>query len=246
MITELVEPFGPAIGYTNIFDDVEFNKILNNVLSIVDNNKNQIKQHLKSIKNKSISKGLIGGHKDITDAMKNDESFSNLIKEFASDYLIKIKNKNNNLIRFNQTRDLVDPSIFRDREEKISKFNIRIGEAWFVILKSGDFHALHNHYASDLDITDDIFKGFLSGAFYLDVPENLDFPQGSITWINGGNNVGLDNSSSWTVSPKSGDMFIWPAWLPHMVYPFSDDKERLMISFNLIGTKRTKPVVTIK
>ena len=99
-----------------------------------------------------------------------------------------------------------------------------VADVWYGVMKSGDFHLLHSHH-----IKTDIAE--LSGAIYLEVPDNLPDPQGDITWALGGTRQLLYNPI-WGCSPAAGDVFLWPAWLMHMVYPFRSKQERLMISFN--------------
>ncbi len=95
---------------------------------------------------------------------------------------------------------------------------------WYVVMKSGDFHLLHAH-----NVRTDIPE--LSGAIYLEIPDNLPEPQGNIHWVMGGVQGQLYNSS-WECSPELGDVFLWPSWLQHVVYPFRIKQERIMISFN--------------
>ena len=104
-----------------------------------------------------------------------------------------------------------------------------IEDIWYVVMKSGDFHILHSHHSINNNIA------VLSGAIYLEVPDNLPDPQGNINWILGGTGGhGKRNLSEgvWGCSPKLGDVFLWPSWLMHMVYPFRSKQERIMISFN--------------
>ena len=93
---------------------------------------------------------------------------------------------------------------------------------WYVIMKSGDFHLIHNHTPEDKPYCK------LSGAIYLDVPDNLPYPQGNINWILSARQAGGVIS----ISPKLGQVFLWPAWVMHTVYPFRSKQERIMISFN--------------
>ena len=95
---------------------------------------------------------------------------------------------------------------------------------WYGVMKSGDFHILHSHRGSK-DIAE------LSGGIYLEVPDNLPYPQGNINWVMGGSQQPLYNNA-YEYSPESGDVFLWPGWLMHMVYPFRSKQERIMISFN--------------
>ena len=90
--------------------------------------------------------------------------------------------------------------------------------AWYVIMRSGDFHVLHEHSGQS--------GSQVSGAVYLNVPQNLPEPQGNINWIMS------DAHTVTSSSPKTGDIFLWPSYLLHTIYPFSSDEERIMISFN--------------
>ena len=104
-----------------------------------------------------------------------------------------------------------------------------ITDVWYVVMKAGDFHILHSHHSSNNNIAT------LSGAIYLEVPDNLLDPQGNINWIlggTGGYNKWHLSEGAWGCSPKLGDVFLWPAWLMHIVYPFRSKQERIMISFN--------------
>ena len=95
-----------------------------------------------------------------------------------------------------------------------------IVELWYVVMKSGDFHILHSHNQREL-----------SGAIYLEIPDNLPDPQGNINWVIGGP-MGTEYNPFWECSPEPGDVFLWPGWLMHTVYPFRSKQERIMISFN--------------
>ena len=109
-----------------------------------------------------------------------------------------------------------------------------ITDVWYVVMKAGDFHMLHSHLGS----------AELSGAIYLEVPDNLPDPQGNINWILGGTGGhGKWNLSegAWGCSPKLGEVFLWPSWLMHMVYPFRSKQERIMISFNGQAVQDTRP-----
>jgi hypothetical protein len=104
-----------------------------------------------------------------------------------------------------------------------------VKDVWYGIMKSGDFHILHAHHSSNNNLAT------LSGAIYLKVPDNLPEPQGNINWViggTGGHGCGHLSEGAWGCSPKLGDVFLWPSWLLHTVYPFRSKQERIMISFN--------------
>jgi uncharacterized protein (TIGR02466 family) len=97
-----------------------------------------------------------------------------------------------------------------------------VESVWYVIMKSGDFHMLHAHIQPQSQV---------SGAIYLEIPDNLPDPQGSMNWVLGGSQKPLYNNM-YKHSPELGDVFLWPAELMHTVYPFRSKQERIMISFN--------------
>jgi hypothetical protein len=39
------------------------------------------------------------------------------------------------------------------------------------------------------------------------------------------------------IDPKDGDLFLWPAWVPHEVDVNKSDKQRINIAFNLTLTE---------
>jgi len=108
-----------------------------------------------------------------------------------------------------------------DNDDDDSILDAKIIDIWYVIMKEGDFHALHTHVTKDI---------LLSGSIYLKIPE-LKYPQGSIVWSNGVDQSRL-GSREFTHSPKAGETFVWPSTIPHSVYPFNGKGERIMISFN--------------
>ena len=100
-----------------------------------------------------------------------------------------------------------------------------VSPVWYVVMKAGDFHILHSHSTVSKDIA------ALSGAIYLEVPDNLPYPQGNISWVVGNSEQSLYRNI-YEHSPKAGDVFLWPSRLSHTVYPFRSEQERIMISFN--------------
>ena len=116
---------------------------------------------------------------------------------------------------------------FVGAEEESIKYEYVPTDCWYVVMKAGDFHKLHAH-KRDADF---LSVGQVSGAIYLDVPKDLPFPQGVIEWVLSARDENLASYSlEW--SPKSGDVFVWPSWVKHTVYPFRGNGERIMISFN--------------
>ena len=99
-----------------------------------------------------------------------------------------------------------------------------IMDVWYVMMEEGDFHIMHNHTIPVPFIT-------MSGAIYLDIPEDIEPPQGNLNFIFDSLDAPLYNAD-WSITPKNGDVYIWPGWLKHFVYPFRSKEKRIMISFN--------------
>ena len=111
--------------------------------------------------------------------------------------------------------------------DKIDKMIIE--SMWAVSQWAGDFNPAHIH------------DGDLSGVFYLRMPESIEkerekedhYPTvGDIVWMCGDPHP--FSAHKLQESPEGGDIFLFPAWLTHMVYPFrTPDEERRSVSFNL-------------
>ena len=106
---------------------------------------------------------------------------------------------------------------------------------WCVSQWAGDFNPSHIH------------DGDISGIIYLRIPPSLEkeyaqedhYPcVGDVQWQCG--QASTFNGHQFKVSPKIGQIYLFPAWLTHMVYPFrTQNEERRSVSFN-IDVKRKK------
>ena len=113
-----------------------------------------------------------------------------------------------------------------------------IESMWCVSQWAGDFNPFHIH------------EGQLSGVCYLRVPKSLPeeyaredhYPTvGDICWFNG--QAATFSGHKHQESPKVGDIFLFPNWLAHGVYPFrTPNEERRSVSFNLHLIKKDEPV----
>lgn len=104
-------------------------------------------------------------------------------------------------------------------------FELSFVDAWVVSQREKDFNPVHRH------------GGQLSGIVYLKVPRQINrrnFPEGCLEFVYGrGKPETLDFNGNRTVLPVAGDMYIFPAWLQHLVYPFYGRGERRSLSFNV-------------
>ena len=102
--------------------------------------------------------------------------------------------------------------------------------SWFNNQVDDEYNPIHFH------------QGVLSGVLYLKIPEYLparknDYQDGSIYFVgNQGFSDGLFTAANFAVSPKVGDIFLFPSTMRHTVYPFrtKDGKGiRRSMSFNV-------------
>ena len=105
---------------------------------------------------------------------------------------------------------------------------------WCNFQRPGDFNPPHSH------------GGALSFVIYLKIPEELKDENkafkgksagpGGITFISGDGDSYAINSHS--CFPEERDMFIFPAWVKHWVYPYRSDCTRITVSGNVIDSMK--------
>ena len=104
-------------------------------------------------------------------------------------------------------------------------FQVSFIDSWIVKSREGDYNPVHMH------------AGNLSGIIYLEVPPQVAEPShkdGKLDFIFGQfKPENLDFLGSREVVPAVGDLYLFPAWLQHVVYPFRGAGERTSYSFNL-------------
>jgi|TARA_R110001583_G_scaffold31306_3_gene107159 uncharacterized protein (TIGR02466 family) len=100
--------------------------------------------------------------------------------------------------------------------------------AWVVSQYAGDFNPIHIHDAN------------LSGVCFLKLPPGYDeeyrredhHPSiGCLEFL--GSVPNHFASHSYLVKPELGDIYVFPSWLSHQVYPFRSKGERRSMSFNI-------------
>ncbi len=105
--------------------------------------------------------------------------------------------------------------------------SIDIIRCWIVRQFQNEYNPVHLH------------SGHISGVGYLKVPKSfgnvsekkLINDKGRLTFIHG--SVNLFSKATYVIKPEVGDFYLFPNYLLHTVYPFSDtDEERRSISFN--------------
>ena len=106
--------------------------------------------------------------------------------------------------------------------------NIEILSTWIVRQFQNEYNPVHVH------------NGHISGVGYLKVPDNMgETIQKSKNVQQNGKLVLIDGSkkflcnSTYVITPKVGDFYLFPSYMMHIVYPFSQTlEERRSISFN--------------
>ena len=114
--------------------------------------------------------------------------------------------------------------IFNSIQKEIRKFNLF--ESWVVRQFEGEYNPIHWH------------GGHISGVAYIKLPEimkknkfknNFD-KNGNIAFIYGSRQ--FLSHSIFTVKPEIGDIYLFPHYMMHTVYPFYGKGERRSLSFN--------------
>ena len=108
----------------------------------------------------------------------------------------------------------------------IKKFEII--DSWVVRQFKNDYNPIHYH------------GGQISGVGYLKVPKNMgETVQKSKKVNHNGKLVLIDGSKkfvctpTYVITPQVGDFYLFPSYMMHTVYPFSDtSEERRSVSFN--------------
>jgi hypothetical protein len=144
---------------------------------------------------------------------------------------LKLEAFNKEIINFlyTSTRSYIYNTL-GNSDVKLNEFDIRLGKMWMVSQLEKDFNPVHSH------------TGVVAGIIYLKVPPqvNLQTLEGCLTFIYGDYHYGsLKNHGPISIQPAVGDMYIFPAWLLHCVWPFYGEGERRCLAYNFYNAKIT-------
>jgi len=114
------------------------------------------------------------------------------------------------------------------KEKNLTLKSFQIIKSWIVRQFKYEYNPIHYH------------SGHISGVGYLKVPNNMgETSQKNKKINNNGKLILIDGSKklfsspTYTITPKVGDFYLFPSYLMHTVYPFSNsDEERRSVSFN--------------
>jgi len=116
---------------------------------------------------------------------------------------------------------------------------LELMDLWATIQRAGDYNPIHTH------------SGFLAGTAFVKVPEQIseetlykkieegnetkDFDlDGSLNFVYGTSwrPEHFNLSGSYRVTPSVGACYFFPAWLNHVVYPYTGEGDRISVAFN--------------
>jgi hypothetical protein len=100
-------------------------------------------------------------------------------------------------------------------------------DGWIVLSRAGDYNPVHKHSAQ------------LSGIIYVKVPPQVADPasmDGKLHFLFGQHQESnLDLLGDRLIIPAEGDLYLFPSWMQHVVYPFQGPGERISFAFNLLA-----------
>ena len=162
----------------------------------------------------------------IDDILKDENKIEQLYhgKELAGEikYEIKLTKDFLNTHMYEILKGYVFNFIKSSLNKEIEKFDLK--SSWAVCQFESDYNPIHWH------------DGHVSGVMYTKMPKDLgssyknENKNGRISFIHGSTQFLV--SSVYDVKPEVGDLFIFPSYMMHTVYPFFSDQERRSVSFN--------------
>ena len=213
MTPKFHEPFSPTILETTAPD--RFVDIVNDVADDVLSSEEKSKQWDWSHK-------LVGKvNKEILIPVTDPDDRSFLFKTMKQgclDYLLHMIKMNRN-----------NPWTRMETGAKPNIDNIHLTHSWVVSQYAGDFNPFHHH------------NGDFSAGIYLKVPEGMNdeweedfqdhYPAKGLIEFGFGESQPF-RADNIKFKPEVGKFLVFPSWLKHLVYPFSVEGERRMMSFN--------------
>ena len=167
---------------------------------------------------------ILNKHIDRFQTSKIDDYSSKLASQIQNE--IRVSNL---MINKNLSEELVRNIKDYLKKSDIEKVKeIKIINLWVVRQFKNEYNPIHYH------------DGQISGVGYLKIPKNMNQNKlvknkkfktnGTIDFINGQKN--FLSKSIYNLTPKLGDILIFPSYLMHSAYPFNVTGERRSFSFN--------------
>ena len=188
----------------------------------------------------SLSKDVVKALLDLTDELLEDKQAESFGKSLAGIIKEEILIHKEDMIRFGVNDILenylktyvVNSAKIHERHEDAFSYETMINSAWIVSQYEDEYNPIHAHSVCDV-----------SAVLYLKTP-NVKGRRGLEGKVDTDSNISfIYNASSErsldaldrgmiTFEPKVGDLFIFPSYLLHTVYPFKGSEERRSIAFN--------------
>ena len=184
-------------------------------------------KHLDEMRTASdASYRLVGNIKHQVDCPYPVNQFMGHLKPHVFSYLKSNYDREveiNNYFKKDNKKDNIDQWIGGlDPTDSKVKFNLG-GGPWINFQQKNEFNPLHNH------------RGVISAVLFIDIPDDLEVERktsGFQAEASGCLDL-VHNDQHIVVHPRAGDMYMFPSYLWHIVYPYKSDVERISMSFNL-------------
>ncbi|WP_457322327.1 putative 2OG-Fe(II) oxygenase [Roseateles sp. P5_E11] len=107
-------------------------------------------------------------------------------------------------------------------------------QAWATVLERGHYVQVHDHV-----------DAHWSAVYYVDAGDCDDAASGRISWINPiGSHRSMPGAelipTTFSVTPRTGLLAIFPGWLRHSVEPYQGDRPRIVIAANIEVQRRAR------
>ena len=192
--------------YTPFGPRVMKSSVPQNIIDIINNKANAILDDDKRSKDLDYSANLAGNvKKEVALSLGEVKSLETIVNKLVTEYIMKTVGNQFNPENTNMTYT-----------------------SWVVSQYAGDFNPVHIHDSQ------------LSGVLFLKLPPNYEeeyrredhYPSvGCLEFV--GNVPNTFSKHSWMCKPTIGDLYLFPSWLLHQVYPFRSEGERRSMAFNI-------------
>jgi|TARA_R100001509_G_scaffold137544_1_gene91556 hypothetical protein len=192
--------------YTPFGPRVMKSSVPQNIIDIINNKANAILDDDKRSKDLDYSANLAGNvKKEVALSLGEVKSLETIVNKLVTEYIMKTVGNQFNPENTNMTYT-----------------------SWVVSQYAGDFNPVHIHDSQ------------LSGVLFLKLPPNYEeeyrredhYPSvGCLEFV--GSVPNTFSKHSWMCKPTIGDLYLFPSWLLHQVYPFRSEGERRSMAFNI-------------
>jgi len=201
---DVINPFGPMVYRADLTED--FHNFLLEGLVETKNGEDQ----------RNLLVGNIEGQRQSISAYPENK-FVKFIDPHVINYVSERHRRHNSVRRMCNLQET--PWV---PEKSEIRYDLNVGP-WVNFQRKHEFNPLHNH------------AGIFSAVIFIDIPDEIENEREKSSFnaqVNGCLEFFHANQHL-IIKPKSGVMFMFPAYLWHGVYPFIADVERVSMSFNV-------------